>query len=208
MKGVHIVFTGRDLGERYFGRRLFDWPVLAWDRVRFIGDYVAAVAAESREIAEAAAAAIDVEYEELPAILDQDEASADGAPVLHPEPEKYAFMGPPKRAPLPHVNVQGYEAAGKGDIEAGFAQADRIIEATSRRLGCFRGTSSRARPWSGSTPRRSSTSSPRPSRPSCCAGSSRSHRACRSRRSSSKPAGSVAISAPRDTRSKSSTVII
>jgi CO/xanthine dehydrogenase Mo-binding subunit len=130
MKGVHAVLTGRDLGERYFGRRLFDWPVLAWDRVRFIGDYVAAVAAESREIAEAAAAAIEVEYEELPAILDQDEALVEGAPILHPEPEKYVFMGPPKRAPIPHVNVQGYEAAGKGDIEAGFAQADRIVEGT------------------------------------------------------------------------------
>ncbi|HXP91837.1 MAG TPA: xanthine dehydrogenase family protein molybdopterin-binding subunit [Candidatus Binatia bacterium] len=128
MKGVHSILTGKDVAGKYFGRRLFDWPVLAHDRVRFIGDYVAAVAAETREIAEAAAAAIDVEYEELPAIFDPGEALADGAPLLHPEGERYAFMGPPKRSAIPHPNVQGYEFVRKGDLDAGFAQADRIFE--------------------------------------------------------------------------------
>jgi CO/xanthine dehydrogenase Mo-binding subunit len=130
MRGVHAVLTAKDIGEKYFGRRLFDWPVLAIDRVRFIGDYVAAVAAETQELAEAAAAAVEVEYEELPAILDLDSALVDGAPILHEHPEGYAFMGPPKRAAMPHLNVQGYEKAGKGDLEGGFAQADRIFEGT------------------------------------------------------------------------------
>ena len=130
MKGVHAVLTGKDLRERYFGRRLFDWPVLAIDRVRFIGDYVAAVAAETPEIAQAAAAAITVEYEDLPAIFDPQDALAADAILLHPEPERYAFMGPPKRAPIPHPNVQGYESVRKGDLDAGFARADHIFEGT------------------------------------------------------------------------------
>jgi CO/xanthine dehydrogenase Mo-binding subunit len=130
IKGVHAVLTGQDVAGKFFGRRLFDWPVLAHDRVRFIGDYVAAVAAETREIAAAAAAAVEVEYEELPAIFDPDEALAQDAVLLHPEPESYAFMGPPKRNPIPHRNVQGYEHVKKGDLDAGFARADRIFEGT------------------------------------------------------------------------------
>jgi CO/xanthine dehydrogenase Mo-binding subunit len=130
MKGVHAVLTGAELRGKYFGRRLFDWPVAAWERVRFIGDYVAAVAAETPELAQAAAAAVEVEYEELPAVFAPDEALAEGAPLLHPEPDGYAFMGPPKRAAVPHPNVQGYECVRKGDLEAGFAQAERIFEGT------------------------------------------------------------------------------
>jgi len=55
------VLTGRDIGDHYFGRRLCDWPVLSIDRVRFIGEFVAAVAAETPQIAQAAIAAITVE---------------------------------------------------------------------------------------------------------------------------------------------------
>src|SRR5919202_3086190 len=65
--GVHAVLTGADIGPRRFGRYLYDWPVLAYERVLFVGERVAAVAAESREAAEEAVARIQVEYEELPA---------------------------------------------------------------------------------------------------------------------------------------------
>jgi len=54
LPGVHAVLTGQDIGPKRFGRYLFDWPVLAYDRVLYIGERVAAVAAESREIAERA----------------------------------------------------------------------------------------------------------------------------------------------------------
>jgi CO/xanthine dehydrogenase Mo-binding subunit len=61
--GVHAVLTGMDLPEHArFGRRLQDWPVLARDRVRFIGDRVAAIAAETRQAAEAAAQQVRVVY--------------------------------------------------------------------------------------------------------------------------------------------------
>ena len=129
MPGVHAVLTGRDIGERYFGRRLCDWPVLSIDRVRFIGEFVAAVAAETPQIAEAAIAAISVEYEELPALFDTEAALLPDALVLHEHPEKYPFMFP-KRPQHPHPNIQGYGNTTIGDVEAGFAQADRIFEHT------------------------------------------------------------------------------
>ncbi len=130
LPGVHAVLTGADIGEHYFGRRLCDWPVLAIDRVLFIGQYVAAVAADTREIADAAAALIDVEYEELPTVFDPEEALAEGALVLHEHPEKYPFIGAPKRPPVPHPNIQGYALVEKGDVEAAFATADRVFEHT------------------------------------------------------------------------------
>src|SRR6266568_942899 len=70
MPGVHAVLTGEDLGSTLWGRRVRDWPLLAVDRVRFIGDRLAAVAAESLGIAQAAVQAIEVEYAELPAVFD------------------------------------------------------------------------------------------------------------------------------------------
>lgn len=127
MPGVHAVLTGADIGEHYLGRALLDWPVIARDRVRFIGDTVAAVAAESRELAEAAARAIEVSYEELPAVFEPGEALAAGAPVLHEHPERYPFLGR-KRLPVPHPNVQGYALTTKGDLEEGLHAADRIFE--------------------------------------------------------------------------------
>ena len=68
--GVHAVLIGADVRGIRYGRRLFDVPVLAEDRVRFVGERVAAVAAEDRDAAEEALALIDVEYEELPAVFD------------------------------------------------------------------------------------------------------------------------------------------
>jgi CO/xanthine dehydrogenase Mo-binding subunit len=129
MPGVHAVLTGRDIGEHYFGRRLCDWPVLAIDRVRFIGEFVAAVAAETPQIAAAAVAAITVEYEELPGLFDADAALLPDAIVLHEHPEKYPFMFP-RRPQHPHPNIQGYGTTTIGDAEAAFAQAERIFEHT------------------------------------------------------------------------------
>ena len=82
--GVHIVITGRDLPDARIGRLLRDMPVLARDRVLFVGEKVAAVAAEEPEAAEEALLAIDVEYEELPPVFDPEEAMRASAPDLHP----------------------------------------------------------------------------------------------------------------------------
>ena len=127
--GVHAVLTGADIGLRRFGRVLYDWPVLAYDRVRFVGERVAAVAAETRDAAEEAVRLIQVEYEELPAIVDIEDALRDDAPILHPDPSGYHYsMG--KRADRPHPNMQGRDVSAKGDedIDKVFAQAHRVFE--------------------------------------------------------------------------------
>jgi CO/xanthine dehydrogenase Mo-binding subunit len=129
--GVHAVLSGDDVRGARFGRRLQDWPVLAWDRVRFIGERVAAVAAEGPEAADEAARAIQVEYEELPPIFEPHEALADGAPILHEEASEYTYLGGTRPA-MPHPNLQGYHLVQKGDpdIERAFARADRLFEYT------------------------------------------------------------------------------
>jgi len=130
--GVRAVLTAADIGQRMWGRNLFDWPVLAWDRVRLIGDRIAAVAAETREAAEEAARLVEVEFEELPAVLDPLAALAPGAPLIHPDRSSYyhaAFAGktPPE---LPHLNVQGISRAVKGEPDLGpiFSSAQRVFE--------------------------------------------------------------------------------
>ena len=127
LPGVHAVLTGADIGEHFLGRALLDWPVLAIDRVRFVGDTVAAVAAETPAIAQEAARLIDVFYDELPTSFTPNAALAPGAPVIHEHPERYPFLGP-KRRSVPHPNVQGYDLIARGDLEVAFAKADRIFE--------------------------------------------------------------------------------
>src|SRR6185437_2401243 len=92
LEGVRAVLTGADIAGQRLGRRLQDWPLLCWDRVLFIGDRVAAVAADTREIAEEAVRLISVEYEELPAVLDMEEALRSDAPALHPDAATYRFL--------------------------------------------------------------------------------------------------------------------
>ena len=132
LPGVHAVLTGAELGSTLWGRRIRDWPLLAVDRVRFVGDRLAIVAAETHALAEAAVRAIEVEYAELPAVFDVLEALRDDAPILHPEGDAYALFGPGSRAPRSHPNVQGTQVVHKDDAEIDlvFAQAERVFEHT------------------------------------------------------------------------------
>ena len=125
--GVRAVITGADVRPARFGRRLQDWPVLAWERVRFIGDRVAAVAADSLEAAEQAAALVEIEYEELPAVFDPEGALAADAPVLHPDAADYKYFGG-ARPDRPHPNAQGHVVHEHGDVAAGFKNAAAIFE--------------------------------------------------------------------------------
>ena len=129
MAGVHAVLTGADIGDHFFGRRYCDWPVLSIDRVRFVGEYVVAVAAETPEIAAAAVAAIHVAYEELPALLDPEVALAPDAPVLHENHDRYPLMFP-QRMVRAHNNLQGHGLLLDGDVDAAFAKADHVFEHT------------------------------------------------------------------------------
>ena len=127
--GVRAVLTGQDVGERRFGNLISDWPVLAYGEVTFIGEFVAAVAADTREAAAEAVAQLDITYEELPAQLDAVAALAPGAPLTHANGASFVYAGPP-RPPMPHPNLQGHEIHVKGDPDAAFASADRVFERT------------------------------------------------------------------------------
>lgn len=129
LAGVRAVITGAEIRGQRLGRRLQDWPVLCWDRVLFIGDRVAAVAADTREIAEEAVRLIGVEYEELPALLDLDDALRPDAAVLHPDAATYRFLeGRGARPAVPHPNQQGHVVESHGDVDAAFARAARVFE--------------------------------------------------------------------------------
>jgi len=112
LDGVEAVLTARDIpGEKAFGIVVKNQAILASDKVRYLGDGVALVAAKSREIAEQALALIDVQYEALPVVSDPEEAMTPDAPRIHGDDNTFV-----------HHRVR------KGDMEKGFAEADFIIE--------------------------------------------------------------------------------
>ncbi len=129
--GVRAVVTGQDVVGHYVGKTMRDMPVLCWDRVRFVGDRVAAVAAETPEAAEAALDAIVVEYEPLPAVFDPLAAMEPDAPLLHEDITRYDGAPPQWLAPDVH-NGATRLAWRKGDPDAGFRAADLVLEHTFR----------------------------------------------------------------------------
>src|SRR5712692_6652456 len=129
--GVRAVITGQDIPGHFMGKMIRDMPVLCWDVVRFVGDRVAAVAAETPEAAEDALALIDVEYEQLPAVFDPLEAMEPNAERIHDDVSGYD--GAPKdRLALDVHNGLTRLAYGKGDVEKGFREADLVLEHTFR----------------------------------------------------------------------------
>jgi CO/xanthine dehydrogenase Mo-binding subunit len=131
MPGVRAVLTGDDLGGVLFGRMLLDQPVLASDRVLFVGERIAAVAADTRALAEEAARRIEVEYEELRPILSPEDALAPDAPLLHPEASAYVYLGG-KRPQMPHPNIQGRRAVAlhTDELAERFRSAPHVFEHT------------------------------------------------------------------------------
>ena len=132
LAGVHAVITGAELPDRRIGRFFLDKPVLARDVVRFVGEKVVAVAAESMDIAEEALTRIAVEYEALPAVFDPVEAMQEDAPRVHADTSTYThppvpdFVHPGDDRLYPDIpNVVSQVFYTHGDIEAGFAQAAR-----------------------------------------------------------------------------------
>lgn len=139
--GVHAVLTADDIGDVCVGRRLLDWPALAKDRVRIIGDRIAAVAADTREQAEYAASLVLVEYEDLP-LVTVENALADNAPILHPDVDSYKFLGA-RRPQTPHPNIHGYSLVQKSEtgesLEDVFQRADHVFEHTFSTAREFQG---------------------------------------------------------------------
>ena len=125
LPGVHAVITGQDIPKTKIGRRMVDLPILAQDVVRFVGEKVAAVAADSRDICDEALLLIEVEYEELDAVFDAEEAMDSSAPDLHPEMESYTGLPQP---PSGIRNTFAHMTWEKGDIGQGFKDSDLIFE--------------------------------------------------------------------------------
>lgn len=125
--GVKTVITGEDVAGLKIGRRVYDMPILADGVVRFIGEKVAAVAAESEEIAERALELIEVEYEETEPVLDPVEAISPSSPLIHPDVASYNGLPVKLEAPS---NVFITMAWKKGNVELGFQESDLIVENT------------------------------------------------------------------------------
>ncbi len=123
--GVIGVVTGADLPFLH-GESLKDDRFLARDKVRYRGEGVAAVAAVDEETAERALELIDVQYEELTAVFDPEEAAKPGAPLIHEELETYKCA--PGINPIPSTNICNHFAVVKGDVVKGFAESDFIVE--------------------------------------------------------------------------------
>jgi len=127
LPGVRAVLTGADLSGARIGKKIVDMPLLAETVVRYAGEKVAAVAAESEAIAEAGLDLIDVEYEELPVITDPIEAMSANAPLIHPDVAGYKGLLHKIDAPS---NVFVRLSWKKGEVEEGFRQSDMVVENT------------------------------------------------------------------------------
>ncbi len=123
---VRAVVTGRDIEMGYYGYELQDQRVFALEKVRYLGEPVAAVAAVNPDAAREAAALVKVEYEELPAVFDPEEAMSEDAPLVHEDPEAYHLDWESERK----GNLCYRLEFGDGDVEQGFAESDHVIEGT------------------------------------------------------------------------------
>ena len=115
LPGVAAVLTAEDVPNNIYGISEYDQPVLCREVVRHVGERVALVIAESEEIAARARELIRVVYHDMPVVDTVDRALAPNAPVLHPQKGS---------------NVMTTFRVAKGDVQAGFAAADVIVEAT------------------------------------------------------------------------------
>jgi putative selenate reductase molybdopterin-binding subunit len=132
MPGVHAVLHYKNTARIKYASGGQSWPnprpydqVSFDDKVRHVGDRVAAVAAESIEIAEEAIGRIKVTYEVLPAVYDEREAIKQGAPVIHDEADTTEIHDR-ERNVVHHMHVE------RGEVESALSRADRVFEQTLR----------------------------------------------------------------------------
>ncbi|MEM4188457.1 MAG: molybdopterin cofactor-binding domain-containing protein [Candidatus Hadarchaeum sp.] len=134
LPGVHAVLCYKNVPRVLFTSAGQGWPepspydmVMFDNKVRYVGDRVAAVAAETEEIAEKALRLIKVDYEILPAVFDPEKAMEEGAPVIHDEPDCRQLLPlfyDPKHNHCAHIEVK------TGDPERGLREADVVVEHT------------------------------------------------------------------------------
>jgi CO/xanthine dehydrogenase Mo-binding subunit len=123
--GVRAVMTGEETPYK-LGIYIADKEPLARDKVRYVGEPIVAVAADTEEIAERAVEQIEVEYEELPAVFDPIKALKEGAPLIHENMHNYRCA--PFIFPEPRTNIANHFRIRKGDVKKGFNEAEVIVE--------------------------------------------------------------------------------
>ncbi len=129
LPGVKAVVTGDDF-PGYIGLYLQDRHIFCRDRVRYVGDPVAGVAAISEEVAEKALDLIDVEYEVLEPVLDPEFGASPQAPRIHPDLGSYAVVS--FIMPAPGTNISNHFKLRKGDVDAAWESCTAIIQRTYR----------------------------------------------------------------------------
>ena len=136
LPGVRAVITGRDFPQVRFGSgALKDRYIMARDIVYYIGEPVAAVAAEDEITAQEAIDLIEVEYEDLDAVVDPITALRTGAPSVHPDLETYEGYG----FTIEGGNICTLLDADRGDVDQAFEEADHVFEDTFRSQGINQG---------------------------------------------------------------------
>jgi len=137
LPGVMAVLTRDDILhnqgiEPYYGPVFKDQTIVAVEKVRHVGDPVAAVAALTIDAAEEALRGIEVEYEELPTVLDVKQALRPGSTLVHDSVKLPAsgFADLAEIKPVEGTNVCTHFKLDRGDIEKGFAEADQIFDDT------------------------------------------------------------------------------
>lgn len=123
--GVKVILTGKD-NIGLFGQFLLDQPIIAFDKVRYEGEPVAAVSAEDMDAATEAARLIKVKYELLKPVLDSVQAVEPQATLLHEKWSDYKMAHAAN--PIDGTNICDHFRLRHGDIDVGFAQADVIVE--------------------------------------------------------------------------------
>ena len=125
LPGVKAVVTGEDF-PGYLGLYLQDRHIFCRERARYIGDPVAGVAAVTEEIADKAAALIEVEYEVLPPVFDPEYGISPEAPLLHPQLGDYKVAN--FIFPEPGTNISNHFKIRKGDVDEAFKKCTAVVE--------------------------------------------------------------------------------
>ena len=132
LPGVKAVVTGKEFANNFnhslAGSHLRDQPFLAVEKVRYIGEPLAVVAGSNQEIAEEALDLIKVEYEELPAVLNVEDALKNNLPLVHESFINYQYTS--NINPIKNSNICHYIEITNGNIDQGFREADLIFEDT------------------------------------------------------------------------------
>ncbi len=124
LNGVKAIITGDNFDRAYMGPFIKDEGALAKDKVRYLGEPVAAVAATTPEIARNAVGLIKVKYKELPAVLNMHDAIADDAPIIHENLNDYIKIFDA----ISYGNVMSETKMSEGDVESAWDDCDLIVE--------------------------------------------------------------------------------